>query len=182
MSKHQRITLCISIVCMAIYAGAVSRDESKVELKKNRVELEKKVQAQSVQKTTTERAKPSTTVTIKKTPTTFESVLDAGGPVIVPPDLEGGYQTAKVSWYGTESGTRTANGENFTGNSYTFAHLTMPFGTLVEFCNGEQCVMARCNDRGPAAWTGKTFDLSRATFQAIGDLSSGTMQVRWKKV
>lgn len=37
-----------------------------------------------------------------------------------------------ASWYGTESGNRTANGEPFDGTSLTAAHKTLPFGTKPE--------------------------------------------------
>jgi rare lipoprotein A len=89
-------------------------------------------------------------------------------------------QTARVSWYGNESGSRTANGEAFTGDDLTFAHLSMPFGTMVRFCHAGACVVARCNDRGPAAWTGKTFDLSRAAFASIAPLGRGVVDVTWE--
>ena len=35
----------------------------------------------------------------------------------------------QASWYGTESGNRTANGERFDGTSMTAAHRSLPFGT-----------------------------------------------------
>ena len=34
-----------------------------------------------------------------------------------------------ASWYGPESGNRTANGEHFDGSSMTAAHRSLPFGT-----------------------------------------------------
>lgn len=90
-------------------------------------------------------------------------------------------QTAQASWYGAESGSRTANGEHFDGSSLTFAHKTMAFGTRVQFCRGGRCVVARCNDRGPFV-AGRTFDLSRATFGAIAPLGSGVIEVKWSVV
>lgn len=88
-----------------------------------------------------------------------------------------GADRAKVSWYGAESGSRTANGESFDGSGMTFAHLSLPFGTMRRFCGPLGCVVARCTDRGPAAWTGKEYDLSRAAFAAIAPLSSGVAVV-----
>jgi rare lipoprotein A len=89
-------------------------------------------------------------------------------------------QTARASWYGDESGSRTVNGDAFGGSSLTYAHLSHPFGSLTRFCHDGRCVVARCNDRGPAAWTGKTFDLSRAAFAEIAPLSRGVVTVTWE--
>lgn len=38
-------------------------------------------------------------------------------------------QPMVASWYGAESGTRTANGERGVGTGLTAAHKTLPFGT-----------------------------------------------------
>ena len=101
---------------------------------------------------------------------------DSARPVLQP--TGGAAPTAKASWYGR--GARTANGEAFDPDGLTFAHLTMPFGTRVEFCHDDRCVTARCTDRGPAAWTGRTFDLSRGAFTAIAPLSAGVVDVTWR--
>ncbi len=90
--------------------------------------------------------------------------------------------TARVSWYGDESGTHTANGDRWDPSGLTFAHLRMPFGTKVKFCGPLGCVVARCTDRGPAAWTGKTFDLSEAAFARVAPLSAGVATVTWEVV
>lgn len=87
-------------------------------------------------------------------------------------------QRALVSWYGSESGSRTANGEAFDGSGLTFAHKTMRFGTMVRFCTAEACVVARCTDRGPFVG-GREFDLSRAAFAAIAPLGAGVVEVAW---
>jgi rare lipoprotein A len=92
-----------------------------------------------------------------------------------------GGQTAQASFYGDESGSRTASGEPFNPGAYTFANRTMRFGTVVEFCHGGRCVRARCNDRGPFV-AGRTFDLSRATFAAIAPLGAGVISVSWRVV
>ena len=40
--------------------------------------------------------------------------------------------------------------------------------------------MVRVNDRGPAAWTGRSLDLSRGAAQALGMLGAGTARVTWR--
>lgn len=57
----------------------------------------------------------------------------------------------------------------------------MAFGTMVRFCHGDRCVVARCNDRGPFAG-GVSFDLSRATFASIADTGAGVITVQWQVV
>lgn len=89
---------------------------------------------------------------------------------------------ANVSWYGAESGTKTADGSAFDGSQLVFAHRTMAFGTVVRFCTAAGCVSARCADRGPAAYTGRDFDLSRAVFAAVAPLSAGVVEVSWSVV
>lgn len=85
---------------------------------------------------------------------------------------------AKASWYA--QGTRTASGERFDPDGLTFAHRTMAFGTRVQFCRTGRCVVATCTDRGPAASTGREFDLSRGAFSAIAPLSAGVVAVEWE--
>lgn len=87
--------------------------------------------------------------------------------------------TARVSWYGAESGSRTADGTPFDGSQMVFAHRSMAFGTMVRFCGPLGCVVARCADRGPFVG-GRLFDLSRAAFAAVAPLSSGVATVTWE--
>ena len=39
--------------------------------------------------------------------------------------------TGQASWYGSEGGSRTANGESYNPRGMTAAHRTLPFGTKV---------------------------------------------------
>jgi rare lipoprotein A len=85
-------------------------------------------------------------------------------------------ETCTASWYGTESGSRTANGERFTGRDMTAAHKTRPFGsyvTVTHLTTGRS-VRVRINDRGPFV-RGRCIDLSRAAAQALG--MGGTAKV-----
>jgi rare lipoprotein A len=86
-----------------------------------------------------------------------------------------------ASWYGIESGPRTASGERFVPSALTAAHRTLPFGTHVRVCRGNSCVVVRINDRGPARWTHRDIDLSQGAARAIGLRGVGqvTMQVLW---
>lgn len=133
--------------------------------------------------TTTEAPATTVTVTVPTTPerttTTFVLPERADGP-----DEFGARDaaTARVSWYGAESGSHTANGDAYDPAGLTFAHLSMPFGTRVRFCGPLGCVVATCTDRGPAVWTGKTFDLSRGAFALVAPLSAGVATVTWERV
>lgn len=78
-------------------------------------------------------------------------------------------QCGVASWY-SYTGHRTASGRLFTGREMTAAHRTLPFGTRVlvtDKANGRSVVVV-IDDRGPAAWTNRVIDLSRAAAQAIG--------------
>lgn len=113
------------------------------------------------------------------------AVPASSGPTMPPTTMapdSGPRGTTRASWYGDESGSHTANGERYDPAGLTFAHRTMPFGTRVRFCRGGACVVARCSDRGPASWTGRDFDLSRAAFAAISPLSAGVATVTWERV
>lgn len=90
--------------------------------------------------------------------------------------------TARVSWYGAESGSHTANGDRYDPAGLTFAHRTLPFGTRVRFAGPLGTVVATCTDRGPAAWTGRTFDLSRGAFTRVAPLSAGVAELAWEVV
>jgi len=88
-------------------------------------------------------------------------------------------QCGIASWYGRESGSRTASGEPFPTAEPTAAHRTLPFGTrvLVTDQRTGRTVLVRINDRGPASWTGHLIDLSPAAAQRLGLLATGTTPV-----
>lgn len=78
-----------------------------------------------------------------------------------------------ASYYGFESGTRTANGERFNPHGLTAAHRTLPFNTMVRVTYRGRSVVVRINDRGPAKWTGRSIDLSLGAARAIGLIAAG---------
>lgn len=91
-----------------------------------------------------------------------------------------GAHAETASWYGQESGRRTANGERFTGRDMTCAHRHYPFNTrlrVTDLATGRS-VVCRVNDRGPAAWTHRDIDLSRRAARRLGIIPRGTARVR----
>jgi rare lipoprotein A len=81
-----------------------------------------------------------------------------------------------ASWYGTESGNRTANGEHFDGSTLTAAHKTLPFGTRLRVSYRGRSVVVRINDRGPFI-AGRDLDLARAAADRIGMGTAGVARV-----
>jgi rare lipoprotein A len=83
-----------------------------------------------------------------------------------------------ASYYGRESGPRTASGERFDPNALTAAHRTLPFGTIVRVTHSRdgRSVIVRINDRGPFI-KGRIIDLSAAAAQAIGMIEAGIAPV-----
>ncbi|MGD9539798.1 septal ring lytic transglycosylase RlpA family protein [Methylocystis sp.] len=91
--------------------------------------------------------------------------------------------TANASFYGGgprryEPNARTANGEIFNMWDMTAAHRTLPMGTRLRLTYAGRSVVVRINDRGPAAWTGRSLDMSRGAATELGLLQRGTGQVR----
>lgn len=85
-------------------------------------------------------------------------------------------ETMVVSYYGAESGKRTANGERFIPSGMTAAHKTLPFGTKLRVCRGERCVSVRVNDRGPFI-RGRSLDLAEGAARVIGLPGVGRVEV-----
>jgi rare lipoprotein A len=79
-----------------------------------------------------------------------------------------------ASYYGNESGSRTASGQRFDQNALTCAHRSLPFGTKLRVTHGGRSVVVTVNDRGPFI-RGRVLDLSTAAARAVG--ISGVGQV-----
>ncbi len=86
-------------------------------------------------------------------------------------------QVVTASYYGTESGGRTANGERFTGRDMTAAHRTLPFGTKLRVTYRGKSVVVRVNDRGGFHKYGRSLDLSRAAASKLGMIEAGVDRV-----
>jgi rare lipoprotein A len=72
-----------------------------------------------------------------------------------------------ASYYGNESGSRTASGARFNQNAMTCAHRSLPFGTKLRVTHGDRSVVVTVNDRGPFV-RGRVLDLSTAAARAVG--------------
>jgi rare lipoprotein A len=72
-----------------------------------------------------------------------------------------------ASYYGNESGSRTASGQHFNQNAMTAAHRTLPFGTRLKVTHGDRSVVVTINDRGPFI-RGRVLDLSKGAARVIG--------------
>lgn len=90
-----------------------------------------------------------------------------------------GARSMIASYYGggERLAARTASGEPFRAAGFTAAHRTLPFGARLTVCL-HGCVIVRVNDRGPAAWTGRSLDLSRGAASRIGLIGAGVARVR----
>lgn len=81
-----------------------------------------------------------------------------------------------ASYYGSESGSRTASGQRFNQNAMTCAHRSLPFGTRLRVTHSGQSIVVTVNDRGPFI-RGRVLDLSSGAARAIGLTRSGVGRV-----
>jgi rare lipoprotein A len=81
-----------------------------------------------------------------------------------------------ASYYGNESGSKTASGQRFNQNAMTAAHRTLPFGTRLKVTHGGRSVTVTVNDRGPFI-RGRVLDLSKGAARAIGLTGRGVGRV-----
>jgi rare lipoprotein A len=81
-----------------------------------------------------------------------------------------------ASFYGNESGSKTASGARFNQNAMTCAHRSLPFGTKLRVSHRGQSVVVTVNDRGPFI-KGRVLDLSTGAARAIGLTSAGVGRV-----
>ena len=96
------------------------------------------------------------------------------------PAAQPGYDAVGyASWYGSESGNRTARGEKFRPKWISAAHPTLPLPSYVEVTNLDNGLTAlvRVNDRGPFA-RGRIIDLSRGAANLLDMKASGHAPVR----
>jgi rare lipoprotein A len=95
---------------------------------------------------------------------------------IVPSSGSGRTFSGMASYYGNESGSRTASGQRFNQNAMTAAHRSLPFGTKLRVTRGGQSVVVTINDRGPFV-RGRVLDLSTGAARAIGLTGVGVGRV-----
>jgi rare lipoprotein A len=84
-----------------------------------------------------------------------------------------------ASFYGSESGSRTASGERFRPEGLTAAHRTRRMGSVVTVTNrlNGKSIQVRINDRGPAKWTGRVIDVSVGAARALRMVRAGVVPV-----
>jgi rare lipoprotein A len=95
---------------------------------------------------------------------------------IAPSSGSGRTFSGMASYYGNESGSKTASGQRFNQNALTAAHRSLPFGTKLRVTHGGQSVVVTINDRGPFI-KGRVLDLSTAAARAVGLTSAGVGRV-----
>jgi rare lipoprotein A len=95
---------------------------------------------------------------------------------IAPSSGSGRSFSGMASYYGNESGSRTASGQRFNQNAMTAAHRTLPFGTKLRVTHGDRSVVVTVNDRGPFV-RGRVLDLSTAAARAVGLTGAGVGRV-----
>ena len=81
-----------------------------------------------------------------------------------------------ASYYGSESGSRTASGARYNPMGMTAAHRTLPFGTRLKVTHAGRSVVVTVNDRGPFT-RGRVLDLSKGAAQVIGLTGRGVGHV-----
>lgn len=91
-----------------------------------------------------------------------------------------GGHLVKSSWYGGRErlNSHTASGARFRPSGLTAAHRSLPFGTRLHLSYRGRSVVAVVNDRGPAAYTGRSLDVSRGVASSLGFLSQGVVHLR----
>ncbi len=92
--------------------------------------------------------------------------------------------TMKASWYGPGfHGQKTANGEHYDQMSFTAAHKSLKFGTLLKVTNlkNNKSVVVRINDRGPYI-AGRDLDLSKAAALSLGMVRRGVAKIKVEEI
>jgi rare lipoprotein A len=107
--------------------------------------------------------------------TSKASLLDANA-AIAPSSGSGRSFSGMASFYGNESGSKTASGQRFNQNAMTAAHRSLPFGTKLKVTHGGRSVVVTVNDRGPFI-KGRVLDLSSGAARAVGLTSRGVGRV-----
>ena len=94
----------------------------------------------------------------------------------IPSEGTGRSFSGMASFYGNESGSKTASGQRFDQNALTCAHRSLPFGTKLRVTHGGRSVIVTVNDRGPFV-RGRVLDLSTAAARAVGITGAGVGRV-----
>src|SRR6202022_2383670 len=95
---------------------------------------------------------------------------------IAPSSGSGRSFSGLASFYGNESGSKTASGQRFNQNAMTAAHRSLPFGTKLRVTHGDRSVVVTIHVRGPFVH-GRVLDLSTAAARAVGLTDAGVGRV-----
>src|SRR5262249_2524465 len=95
---------------------------------------------------------------------------------VTPSSGSGHSFSGMASYYGNESGSRTASAARVNQNAMTAAPRSLPFGTKLRVTHGGQSVIVTINDRGPFV-RGRVLDLSTGAARAIGLTGAGVGRV-----
>ena len=106
----------------------------------------------------------------------FGTSLHSDSGSAAPSSVSGRVFSGFASFYGNESGRRTASGQRFDQNELSCAHRSLPFGTELRVTYGGRSVVVTVNDRGPFI-RGRVLDLSIAAARAVGLTSAGMGRV-----
>ncbi len=90
----------------------------------------------------------------------------------------------RASWYGPGfHGRLTANGEVYDQMSFTAAHKSLKFGTLLKITNpkNNKSIVIRINDRGPYI-DGRDLDLSKAAALELGLIKRGVVRLKVEEI
>jgi rare lipoprotein A len=71
----------------------------------------------------------------------------------------------------------TACGARFNPSALTAAHRSLRCGAKLLVSRGARSVVVTVNDRGPAAWTGRSLDVSRGAAMRLAMLEVGVARV-----
>jgi rare lipoprotein A len=107
---------------------------------------------------------------------TEDSWRGASASLAAPSEGSGRSFSGMASFYGNESGSKTASGQRFNQEAMTAAHRTLPFGTRLRVTHGGRSVVVTINDRGPFV-RGRVLDLSTGAARAIGLTGAGVGRV-----
>ncbi|GLV22971.1 hypothetical protein TomMM35A_28150 [Sphingobium sp. TomMM35A] len=120
---------------------------------------------------------------VSDTPVRVGPAYTVRGVTYVPAQQPGYDEVGYASWYGNESGNRTARGEKFRAKGISAAHPTLPLPSYVEVTElgSGRTLLVRVNDRGPFS-RGRIIDLSRGAAQALGIRAAGQSAVRVRLV
>ncbi|HEX7875507.1 MAG TPA: septal ring lytic transglycosylase RlpA family protein [Sphingobium sp.] len=120
---------------------------------------------------------------VSDTPVRIGAPYKIRGVTYVPADQPQYDAVGYASWYGHESGDRTARGEKFRPDWISAAHPTLPLPSYVEVTDlaSGRTALVRVNDRGPFA-RDRIIDLSRGAAQLLGVKDRGHVAVRVRRV